>query len=98
MTRPSPQRFGLDTSFVLRLLTGEPSFLAAKAVKRLDALRSAGERAVVGDLVVCEAYFALQHHYDVPKQVALDKLREFLESDEIAAIGESLHICKGICK
>ena len=49
---------------------------------------------MVGDLVVCEAYFALQHHYDVPKQVALDKLREFLESDEIAAIGESLQVLR----
>lgn len=94
MSPPPPHRVGLDTSFVLRLLTGEPTTLAAKAVEQLDALRSAGARPSVSDLVVCEAYFALQYHYGVPKQLALDKLREFLESPEIAATGEALPVLR----
>lgn len=83
---------GLDTSLVLRLLTGEPASLAAKAVSRLDALRSDGKKAAVNDLVVSETYFALQYHYEVPKQLALEKLKEFLEDGEIVAIGEALEV------
>ncbi len=83
---------GLDTSFVLRLLVGEPAAQAKRAVAQLDAMRSEGKQGAVSDLVVSETYFALQYHYEVPKQIALDKLREFLESPEIAPLGESLTI------
>lgn len=86
------QRVGLDTSIVLRLLIGEPAAQAAKAVAMLDALRASGKRGIVSDLVVSEAYFALQYHYEVPKQLALDKLREFLESPEIEHTGQALSI------
>jgi hypothetical protein len=40
----------------------------------------AGERIVVSDLVVSEAYFALHHHYGVPKQEAVAQLVEILRS------------------
>ena len=83
---------GLDTSVILRLLVGEPLALANRAVAELDRMRQDGKLGAVSDLVVSETYFALQYHYDVPKQVALDKLREFLESPEIAPLGESLGI------
>ncbi len=92
MTRPSQRLVGLDTSFVLRLLTGEPTSLAARALARLDALRAGGQQPAVNDVVVCEVYFALQHHYEVPKQLALDKLREFLESPEIFVLGDALAV------
>ena len=83
---------GLDTFFVLRLLLGEPVSQAKRAVARLDSIRSAGKRCAVSDLVVSEAYYALQYHYDVPKQRALDTLKAFLESPEIVPIGKSLTI------
>ena len=54
---------GLDTSVVLRLLLGQPADQAARAVAFLDELSRGGHHAVVSDLVVAEAYFALQHHY-----------------------------------
>jgi predicted nucleic acid-binding protein len=91
MSSPS-QRVGLDTSIVLRLLTGEPAAQATKAVAMLDELRASGKRGAVNDLVVSEAYFALQYHYEVPKQLALDKLREFLESPEVEPTGQALFI------
>lgn len=94
MTRPPGDLVGLDTSFVLRLLTGEPAPLAARASEELDALRAVGKKAVVSDLVVSEAYFALRYHYEVPKQLALDKLLEFLEDAEIVASGESLAVLR----
>ena len=61
-------------------------------MKQLEALRSVGRRASISDLVVCETYFALQYHYEVPKQLALNKLRVFLESPEIAATGDSFSV------
>ena len=86
------QRVGLDTSFLLRLLIGEPTAQARRAIAALDALRAEGKRGVVNDLVVSEAYFALQHHYAVPKQLDLNTLREFLESPEIEGTGAALEI------
>ena len=83
---------GLDTSFVLRLLVGEPEAQAKRAVAQLDIIRSEGKRCAVSDLVVSETYFALQYHYEVPKQLALDSLKDFLRSPEIVPIGESLAI------
>jgi predicted nucleic acid-binding protein len=83
---------GLDTSVILRLLVGEPVAQASRAVAELDRMRAQGKQGAVSDLVVSETYFALQYHYDVPKQVALDKLREFLESPEIEPLGEALTI------
>lgn len=83
---------GFDTSVVLRLLIGEPVIQANKAVAMLDNLRATGKKGVVSDLVVAEVYFALQYHYKVPKQLALEKLREFLESPEVDATGQALLI------
>ena len=71
---------GLDTSVVLRLLVGEPREQAERAIRFLDELHAAGKRAVVSDLVIAEAYFALSYHYNVPKQEAVEKLLEFLDS------------------
>lgn len=85
---------GLDTSFVVRLLVGEPVAQAKRAVAQLDAIRSEGKRCAVSDLVVSEAYFALQYHYEVPRKHALDTLKAFLESPEIMPTGESLAIMR----
>lgn len=91
MTNKS-QHVGFDTSVVLRLLIGEPVIQATKALAMLDNLRATGKKGVVSDLVVTEVYFALQHHYKVPKQLALEKLREFLESPEVDPTGQALLI------
>ena len=66
--------YGLDTSVVLRLLTGEPKELALQAIRRVAELLGKGERCFIGDLVVAEAYYALQFHYEMPKSEALAAL------------------------
>jgi predicted nucleic acid-binding protein len=85
---------GLDTSVVLRLLIGEPRVQMQVARRRIERALIAGEKVVVTDLVVAEAFHALRHHYGVPETVALGRLREFLGSDIIrvdpAGAGEAL--------
>ena len=74
---------GLDTSVVLRLLIGEPEHQARSALHHLEEARRAHKQIFVSDLVMSESYFALQHHYGVPKQTALRALRELLGSHDI---------------
>ncbi|MGJ8641339.1 MAG: PIN domain-containing protein [Opitutaceae bacterium] len=83
----SSKRIGADTSFILRLLIGEPKAQAEAAEKELNRCTAKGETLAVSDLVVAETYFALQHHYEVPKQEALDTLKEFLNAPEVVALG-----------
>lgn len=80
-------RVGLDTSVVLRLLIGEPARQADRAWSFIQQERSNRREIVVSDLVISEAYFALQYHYAVPKAVALQQLGRLVESVEIAANG-----------
>ena len=76
---------GLDTSVVVRLLTGDPRDQADIASAFLSEAHAAGDRLLVTDLVLAEAYFALQSKYQVPKAEALRRLREFVEGGEIEA-------------
>jgi predicted nucleic acid-binding protein len=73
--------YGLDTSVVLRLLTGEPKELALQAVRRVTALLDKGHACVINDLVASETYYALQFHYKMPKNEALSAL-ECLGDDD----------------
>jgi len=70
---------GLDTSVVLRILTGEPPAQARAAQEFVRTSVQQGKRLVVGDLVISEAYFALVAHYGVPKREAVEGLLEMLE-------------------
>ena len=83
---------GLDTSVVLRLLLGQPKEQAIRAVAFLDELARAGRRAVVSDLVVAEAYFALQYHYGVSKPDALMGLRRLFADGEIEPLGAAAKV------
>jgi len=74
---------GLDTSVVVRLLVGLPEPQAAAARRRLESALGAGERVIVTDLVLGEAYHALHHHYAVPKSEARALLRRFVESGAV---------------
>ena len=76
--------FGLDTSVVLRLLTGQPQDLAAKALERYQDGIAAGDDFSVSDLVAAESYYAIQHHYGKSKEEALDALRSFSSGDGIS--------------
>jgi len=78
---------GLDTSVVLRLLVGQPADQTRRAVTFLDDLARRGGRAEVSDLVVAETYFALHHHYAVPKREALAALRQMFAEGEVQSAG-----------
>jgi len=83
---------GLDTSVVLRLLVGEPAKQAQAALVEMNALKAKGIRPLISDLVISEAYFALQYHYDVPKTKALNALKRLLNSDDVLCLGVAAEI------
>ena len=76
---------GLDTSVVVRLLVGRPPLQAAAARRRLEQAFETAEPVIVTDLAIAEAYFALQHHYGVPKSEARALLLRFLQSGLVRA-------------
>ncbi len=73
----------LDTSFVLRILVSQPPELFRLASAFLAEQRAADVPIHISDLVLAEAYFALQTFYQLTK------------SDSIAAIS-SLAQCGGV--
>ena len=75
---------GLDTSVVLRLLTGTPPEQAASA----GALVAEADTPVsISDLVIAETYFALRHHYAVPHGSAVRAMAELLADPRIGTPG-----------
>lgn len=80
---------GLDTSVIVRLLTGEPRDLALAAFGYLLERKKAGDRVLVSDWVVAEAYYAVQYHYGASKKDALAALGDFLASPWVEGTGEA---------
>ncbi len=78
---------GLDTSVVLRLLTGAPENQAVLALTEVQAAMQKGDSVLVSDMVVSEAYFALQYHYGVPKEESLAVLARFLTESGVRPLG-----------
>ncbi len=79
---------GLDTSVVVRLLTGEPEDLAGVALRYMMNRRRTGDRLLVSDWVLAEAYYALQHHYKASKKDTLAALRSFLATPGVEGTGD----------
>lgn len=78
---------GVDTSVLVRLASGHPAELFERAVARLTRLLERGEfdRLEAGSLVVAEAYFALQHHYQIEPPEARRALHSVLTSGLVHA-------------
>lgn len=74
---------GLDTSVVVRLLTLDPPELASSALNYLRERQAAGDTVCVSDWVLAETYYALQHHYSVPKKEAIEALRKLTTSSGV---------------
>lgn len=85
-------RYSLDTSFVVRLLTGDPVPQFRLAADFLEQCGREEAVAEVVDLVLAEAYFALQYHYGFPKDMALKSLRQFAEQPSVAVSKYALEI------
>lgn len=81
------QRFGIDTSILVRLATGDPEEGFQQCVRALTALvESAGAEVFASDQVIGEAYIALQHHYGVTKSEARSGLASVLRSGLVAPL------------
>lgn len=74
---------GLDTSVVLRLLTGEPEDLAVVAKQRLEQAHAENDTVMVSDLVLAEAYYALVYHYKKDKDEARQLLQRMATSGTV---------------
>ena len=68
----------LDTSVLIRLLVGEPQDQHLAAMNFLSEQLRQGVEVHVADLVLAEAYYALQSYYGMPKADALHALLLFV--------------------
>lgn len=69
--------YSLDSSALLRILVNDPKQLAANVAMFIHSRQLKGDAFAISDLVLSEVYFALQYHYGVSKDHALDILRHF---------------------
>ena len=80
--------FGIDTSVLVRLATGEHPEAFNEAVAVLTEMVERKHASIfAGNMVIGEAYIALQHHYGVTKADAKSALRSVLTSGLIAPVG-----------
>lgn len=82
-----PARFGIDTSILVRLATGDPEDGFEHCVRKLTALIERDDAEVfASNQVIGEAYVALQHHYGVAKPDARAALASVLKSGLVAPL------------
>lgn len=83
-------RFGIDTSILVRLLTGDPEDGFEHCVRRLTELvEGHGAEIYASNQVIGEAYIAVQHHYGVSKPRARAGLIQVLRSGLVSALNGS---------
>jgi predicted nucleic acid-binding protein len=80
------RRFGIDTSILVRLLTGDPEEGFRQCVAALTALVQGGAEVFASNQVVGEAYVAVQHHYGVSKGEARTALTDVLKSGIVSPL------------
>jgi len=80
-------RFGIDTSILVRLLTGDPEEGFETCVAALTTLIEGDEAEVfASNQVIGEAYIALRHHYGVSRADARAALVSVLKSGLVAPL------------
>lgn len=80
-------RFGIDTTILVRLATGDPEDGFEHCVRKLTALIERDDAEVfASNQVIGEAYVALQHHYGVSKPDARAALAGVLASGLVAPL------------
>ncbi|MCY3647468.1 MAG: hypothetical protein OXH07_10900 [Chloroflexi bacterium] len=84
-------RFGIDTSVLLRLVTGEPEQDLERCLTGLSAEIEAGGEILVSNQVLGEAYIVLQQYYGTSKPAARAALHEVLRRGLVAPLnGDSV--------
>ena len=79
-------RFGIDTSVLVRLATGEPPADLERCLAGLSAVVDAGGEVFVSNQVIGEAYIVLQHFYRTTKPQARAALLEVLRRDLVSPL------------
>lgn len=70
----------LDTSIIVRYITGDPPQLAEQAAKVID-----GEKNLkITDVVLVETAYVLTSVYGVPREIVVDHLIAFLQKKNIS--------------
>ncbi len=68
-------KYALDTSVLVRILVNRPQPLASDVIDEVSRRIADGDTMVVPNLVLSEAYYAVQHHYGVDKETVLRSFR-----------------------
>ena len=79
-------RYGIDTSVLVRLLTGVPPNAFAYCAKELERLATSGAEVYASNQVIGEAYVAVQHHYGVSKSDTRGALLDVLRSGLVSPL------------
>jgi predicted nucleic acid-binding protein len=76
------KRYGIDTSILVRLMTGDPAKDFVRTVKSLESLieKKPGADILASNQVIGEAYIAVRHHYGISKADARAALLSVLTS------------------
>ncbi len=80
------RRYGIDTSVLVRLITGRPRETWSQCVERLQALVMSGAEIFASNQVIGEAYVTVQHHYGVSADDARSELSKTLRSGLVAPL------------
>lgn len=78
------RRYGIDTSVLVRLVTGTPPDAYSRCVERLHALVGSGAEIFASNQVIGEAFVAVQHHYGISAADARSELLKTLRSGLVA--------------
>jgi len=70
----------LDTSIVVRYLTGDPPLLAEQAAEIIDR----GENLKITDVVIIETAYVLISVYEIEREVVVDNLITFMQKKNIS--------------
>ena len=83
------RRIGIDTSVLVRLVTGLPPEDYSSCVERLAAMTESDVELFASNQVIGEAHVALQHHYGATGEDAKSALRAALTSGLVAPLNGS---------
>lgn len=80
------RRYGIDTSVLVRLLTGAPPDTFSHCEKALRTFAKSGAEVFASNQVIGEAYVTVQHHYGVSRTDARAGLLYVLRSGLVAPL------------
>ena len=80
------RRYGIDTSVLVRLLTGAPPDMFSHCERELRTLARSGTEVLASNQVIGEAYVTVQHHYGVSTADARAGLLYVLRSGLVAPL------------